>query len=59
MKSIENMTIGEKYILDDFMVEIIKNSDNCQNCLLCHCNNTCFFAYDCIQHNFKNFKETD
>jgi hypothetical protein len=44
------------YILHDFMNEIIKNSNVCQNCAFCSCDNLCFFAKECLTNDFSLYK---
>jgi hypothetical protein len=46
-------------ILNDYLIEVVKNSYKCQHCMMCHSDNTCFFAYDCIKKDFYYWREED
>ena len=56
MKDTKKMTKNELDILNDFMKLIIHNSERCQNCMMCHIDDTCFFGYVCITDNFSFYK---
>ena len=50
------MTKAEMLILHDTLEAIIKNSDICQSCAFCTCDNVCFFASQCLTNNFSFYK---
>ena len=45
-------------IINNYLLEVVKNNYKCQHCSLC-LNNTCFFAYDCIKKDFYYYKDED
>ena len=56
------MTEKEIKIINNYLLEVVKNSYKCQHCAHCfmyHNNNICFFAYDCIKKDFYCYKEED
>lgn len=55
IKPIDEMTREEMNILDDFIQTFIVHSEKCQNCQFCHSSEMCFFAYECLLNDFKNF----
>ena len=42
--------------LDEYLREVIKNDEKCNNCVLKHEDNICFFAHGCIKNNHSHFK---
>lgn len=57
------MNEEEIKIINNYLLEVVKNNYKCQHCSLCHNdnnnNNICFFAYDCIKKDFYYYKEED
>ena len=53
------MTKKENKIINNYLLEVVKNSYKCQHCSMYHNNNICFFAYDCIKKDFYYYKEED
>lgn len=48
--------------LNLFLEEVIRNSHKCAHCVYCHWYEShpfCFFAYNCIQQDFKGYNEGD
>lgn len=48
--------------LNSFLEEVIKHSHKCAHCVFCHWYEDrpfCFIAYNCIQHDFRNYNEGD
>lgn len=45
--------------LNEFLQQTVENSHVCAHCIYQHDGGICFFAYDCIKHNFKFFDEGD
>jgi hypothetical protein len=43
--------------LNEFLHQTVKNSHRCAHCTYRHDDGICFFAYDCIMHDFKSFDE--
>ena len=37
--------------LHEYLIEVIKNSKICANCIFNH-DGICFFAYECIKNNY-------
>lgn len=51
------MTAQEEKIINDYLTEVVKNSSVCANCVYNHGNGMCFFASECIKHNFNLTKQ--
>lgn len=48
--------------LNAYLTEVVKNSHKCAHCAFCHyglLGSICFFAYECIQHDFNYYNEGD
>ena len=45
-------------IINNYLLEVVKNNYKCQHCSLCF-NNTCFFAYDCIKKDFYYYEDEE
>lgn len=45
--------------LNDYLFQVVQNARKCNHCALCHENGICFFAYECIKHDFYYYKEED
>ena len=43
--------------LNEYLAEVIKNSYRCEHCVNNH--DFCFFAYECIKHDFEYFDDGD
>ena len=43
--------------LNEFLQQTVQNSHRCAHCTYQHEDGICFFAYDCIKHDFKFFDE--
>ena len=43
--------------LNEFLQYVVKNSHRCAHCTYQHDDGICFFAHDCIKHDFKFFDE--
>lgn len=51
------MTAQEEKIINDYLMEVIKNSSVCANCVHNQGNGICFFASECIKHDFNLTKQ--
>ena len=51
------MTEKEIKIINNYLLEVVKNSYKCQHCSMCHNNNICLFAYNCIKKDFYDYKK--
>lgn len=45
--------------LNEFLQQAVQNSHRCAHCIYHHEDGICFFAYECIKHDFKLFDEGD
>lgn len=43
--------------LNEFLRQAVENSHRCAHCTYRHDDGICFFAYECIKHDFKFFDE--
>ena len=51
-------TEAELKALNDYLKEVVKNCHFCAHCDFNHYG-ICFFAFDCIQNNFYNFRNNE
>ena len=54
----KNITEREKKIINDFLIEAMKNNHRCQHCCHNH-NDTCFFSAMCFYDDMKFFNDED
>lgn len=47
----------QNYELDKFLRSVVSKSYYCRDCIFNHGEGVCFFAYDCIEHNFRHLKK--
>ena len=45
--------------LNDYLWEVVANSSKCNECALCHADDSCFFAYGCIMDDFSFFTKEE
>lgn len=43
--------------MNEFLYQVVQNSHRCAHCTYRHEDGICFFAYECIKHDFKFFDE--
>lgn len=54
------MPYSKEYLkkLNNLLQEVVKNNKKCQQCIYCHENGVCFFAYECIKNNFEYYNKS-
>lgn len=45
--------------LNEYLFQVVQNARKCNHCALHHDDGTCFFAYECIKHDFHYYDEGD
>ena len=45
--------------LNEYLLQVVQSTRKCNHCALRHDDGTCFFAYDCIKHDFYYYNEGD